>query len=83
MHVMAGAQHEFSQICKNLKACLYALKMLSPKNAGPPQKTGSPGSPRAQTTYFCKKKNVFLRQPGLPHPLEEIPRGMFKTYFEI
>ena len=35
MHAMAGAQHEFSQICKNQKACLYLLKMLSLKNRDP------------------------------------------------
>ena len=48
MHAMAGAQHAVSQICKNLKTCLYIvypLKMLSLKcwPRRPPQKTGSPG----------------------------------------
>ena len=78
MHVMAGAQHEFSQICKNLNACLYLLKMLSLKNAdqGGLRKNGESGLATCTNQLFLQKKKKFFATTWVVAFCREIPRGI-------
>ena len=69
MHAMAGAQHEFSPICKNLKACLYPFKLLSlslskmmAKEAS--AKNGESGLATCTNHLFLRKIPVFCDNPG-------------------